>query len=335
MNTTEIISKASSALYKVGFILKKHSPEILVVAGVTGAVTSAVMACKATTKLGNVVDDAKNNINNIHLVSVAMGLKKAEDLGITSEEDIKLIEAIKKRDDMKDYTEKDLRRETAVIYIQIIASFIKLYGPSVILGSLSIVSILAGHNITKKRNVALAAAYATIDKGFKEYRDRVVERFGKEIDKELLYNIKSKEIEEVVTDENGNEMVEKKTVNVADPNLNSSYARFFDEYCNGWSKDPEGNLMFLKVQQSHANDILHTRHYLFLNEVYEMLGIPKTAAGQVVGWVYDEENPIGDNFVDFGIYDDKRNENVRDFVNGREKSILLDFNVDENILGSL
>ena len=91
------------------------------------------------------------------------------------------------------------------------------------------------------------------------------------------------------------------------------------------------NLSFLKCQQKYANDLLVAHGYLFLNQVYEMLGIPKTKAGQVVGWIYDKKNPQHDNYVDFGIYD-LHNERKRDFVNGYERSILLDFNVDGDIL---
>ena len=168
-------------------------------------------------------------------------------------------------------------------------------------------------------------------KGFKDYRSRVVERFGKELDKELKYNIKAKEIETTVVDENGEEKVVKETVNVADPNRYSEFARFFDDGCTGWSKDPEFNLMFLRRQQDYANEKLRKRGYLFLNEVYAMLGMDATKAGQIVGWIYDEKHPIGDNYVDFNIYNGD-SERARAFVNGKERSILLDFNVDGNIL---
>ena len=213
--------------------------------------------------------------------------------------------------------------------------FIKLYGPSVALGILSITSILVGHKVLRKRNLALAAAYTAIDKSFKNYRSNVVERFGKELDRELKYNIKSKEVEEIVVDEKtGEEKVVKKTIDVVDPSEYSDYARFFEDGCTGWSKDPEFNLMFLKNQQSYANDLLKTRGHLFLNEVYDLLGIPRTKAGNVVGWIYDEEHPVGDNFVDFGIYDINKPKN-RDFVNGYERTILLDFNVDGDILNMI
>ena len=114
----------------------------------------------------------------------------------------------------------------------------------------------------------------------------------------------------------------------------SDYAKFFDEGCREWDKDPEYNLTFLKCQENYANDLLKSKGHLFLNEVYDMLGIPRTKAGQIVGWIYDEENPIGDNYVDFGIYDVYKEAN-RNFVNGYERNILLDFNVDGDILSKI
>ena len=301
------MSKLTRTLNRVGLKLKKHSPEILVVTGVVGTVASAVMACKATTKIDEVLAETKDNV------------EKTKDY-------------VEKKGFSEKYTEEDYKKDLTIFYAKGGLELVKLYAPSVALGALSITAILSGHNVLRKRNVALAAAYATVEKGFKEYRGRVVERFGEELDRELKYNIKAKEVEETTVDEKtGEEKVTKKTVNVADPNKYSTYARFFDDGCTGWTKDPEYNLMFLKNQQRYANDLLKSRGHLFLNEVYDMLGIPRTKAGQVVGWIYDEEYPNGDNFVDFGIYD-LYNEKARDFVNGYEKTILLDFNVDGDIM---
>ena len=304
MKVTDVISGAKRSLIKAGFKVKKHSPEILVVVGVAGVVTSTVMACKATTKAGDILEEHKNQMNAIDQV-------------------VKM--------DRDDYTEEDHKKDTTIVYTQTAIKFVKLYSPSIMIGVLSLGCIIYSHNILTKRNAALAAAYATVDRGFKEYRGRVVERFGKELDHELRYNIKAQEFEKTEVDKKGNEKVVKETVNVADPNLYSDYARFFDDGCNGWSKDPEQNLTFLKCQQAYANEKLKAKGYLFLNDVYKMLGIPATKAGQIVGWSYDEKNPIGDNFVDFGLYDMNKPV-VRDFVNGYERTILLDFNVDGNIL---
>lgn len=305
MTKTEIMSTVTRKLNKVGFTIKKHSPEILAVAGGIGVVTSAVMACKATLKVNDILDDAKNTIEKIHEVR-------------------EMPEMVDK------YTEEDSKKDLAIVYIQTGVKLIKLYGPSVLLGAASLGCIFTSHKILRKRNMALAAAYATVDRGFKEYRSRVVERFGKELDRELKYNIRAKEIEEVVVNEDGTQTSVENTVEAVDPNVYSEYARFYDDGCLGWSKSSEDNLYFLKCQQNHANELLQAKGHLFLNEVYDMLGIPRTKAGQVVGWVYDKDNCTGDNFVDFGIYD-LYNERARAFVNGHERTILLDFNVDGNV----
>lgn len=307
MKVKEIINSVSYNAHRIGFKIKKASPEIMVVAGVVGVVTSTVMACKATTKVNDILEETRKQVDDVHNVL---------DSDVVSADE---------------YTNDDAKKDLAIIYTQTGVKLIKLYAPSVLVGALSITGILASHKILKKRNVALTAAYATIDRSFKEYRGRVVERFGKELDRELRYNIKAQEIEEKTVDKDGNETIEKKTISVVDPNMYSDYARIFDNGSMGWTKDPEYNLMFLKLQQNQANDRLRAQGYLFLNDVYDMLGIPRTKAGQIVGWIYDKENPVGDNFVDFGIYD-IYNEKACDFVNGRERSIVLDFNVDGNIL---
>ena len=310
MKNGKFMNGVNRTLSKAGFQIKKHSPEILIVAGIAGVVTSAVMACKATTKINDILDQTKEEVGK---VNDALANEKIH-------EDV--------------YSKEDAKKDLAIIYIQTGVKLVKLYGPSLILGALSITSILASNNILRKRNVALAAAYAAIDNSFKEYRGHVIERFGKDLDRELKYNIKAKEISETTVDENGKETTVTKTVPVVESEEPSDYARFFCEGCAGWTKDPEMNLVFLKQQQNWANELLKTRGHLFLNEVYDMLGIERSKAGQVVGWVYDETNPDCDNYVDFGIYD-IYNERKRAFVNGWERSILLDFNVDGDIYSLL
>ena len=307
MKNLEIVNKITFAAHKAFFKVKKHSPEILITAGVIGTVASAVMACKATTKLSDILEDSKEQINQVH--------NFLEDDRISESQ----------------YSKEDSNKDLAIIYAQTGIKLVKLYAPAVALGALSITGIVASNNILRKRNIALAAAYTTVDKTFKRYRNNVIDRFGEKIDKELRYGIKAREIEEIVVDDDGNEKTVKKTVEAADPvSMYSDYAKIYDAGCNGWTKDAEFNLMFLRHTQAQANDILKRRGYLFLNEVYDMLGFQRTKAGQVMGWIYDEENPVGDNFVDFGIYNTDI-EKARDFVNGIERVIILDFNVT-NIL---
>lgn len=311
MTTNSIMRYTNKALFQ----LKKHSPEILIVSGVVGTVVSAVMACKATLKAADILAETKTDVMMIH------------DL----QGDIDMRESGK-------YTDEDAKKDLVLVYTKTAVNLAKVYAPAVILGGLSITAILTSNNILRKRNIALAAAYATIDNGFKDYRKRVVERFGEVVDKELKTGIKAQTIEEQIVDEETGEVktVEKQvnTTEITDASGYSTYARFFDDGCRGWTKDPEYNLTFLRAQQNYANDLLKSRGYVFLNEVYRMLGIPESQAGQVVGWIYDPEDTSRDNYIDFGIYDIHKPKN-RDFVNGYERTILLDFNVDGNVLNAL
>lgn len=312
--SNEFMSTITRNLHKIGFELKKHGPEILVVAGVVGTVTSAVMACKASTKVTDILNEAQAKLGAI---------KEIAETDAQREE--------------SNFTKEDVVKAQAIIYMKTGVELLKLYGPSLALGVASITSILAGHDILRKRNVAIAAAYATLDKGFKSYRNRVVERFGEELDKELRYNIKAVEVKETVVDEDGKKKTVKKTIKVSDPvDQFSDYARCFSPGNIGWDDDPEFSLMFLKRQQEAANKILKSKGYLLLNDVYDMLGFHKTVAGQTVGWLYrpNDDNHRGDNYVDFGIYRIDIPENIK-FVNGDEKCIWLDFNVDGPIVGQV
>lgn len=309
LKLNEIMTGVSRKAHIAGLKVKKHSPEILIAAGVVGVVTSAVMACKATTKVNEILEKAKEDIDDVHAY-------------------------IETADFNENYDEEDGKKALATVYVRTGVEVAKLYAPSVILGTLSLTAIISSHNILRKRNVALAAAYAGIEKSFKDYRGRVIERFGKELDRELRYDIKSQQIEEKVVNEDGSETVVTKTVSTVDPNNIDATSVVWYEGNPGWTKSPEANLIYLKGQQAYANEKLKHQGFLFLNDVYEQLGFPKTSMGQVIGWLYDPENPIGDNYVDFGIWDIHDENKIR-FVNGLEQSILLEFNHDGNILDKI
>lgn len=308
---SNLLNNVSRSFHQVGFQLKKHSPTILVGAGIVGVVASTIMACKATTKVNDILEETKDTVEKIH--------KCAEDEELIAS---------------GEYTVEDSKKDLAITYTQTGLKLVKLYAPAVALGTVSIVGILSSHRIMTKRNAALGAAYAAVDAGFKSYRKNVKERFGDRVDYELKHNIKAEKIEVVSVDENGKETKETQTIDVMQDEFpHSPYARFFDETSTMWQRDAEYNLMFLRQQEAYANQKLRSEGFLFLNDVYEALGLKKTKEGQIVGWIYNEKNPAGDNFVDFGIYDIHRRgfEERRYFVNGYEKSILLDFNVDGNI----
>ena len=297
----EIINKATRLLSSTQYQVKKHSPEILMVAGIAGTIVGTVLACKATTKVSEIIEEKNKNIEDVHTC-----LEEKPD----------------------EYTEEDSKKDLTIIYAQTGVKLFKLYAPAIGVMALSFASIITGHKVLKKRNIAIAAAYAAIDKGFKQYRKNVIKEFGEDVDQQMRFGLKSKEIKK--KDKDGKTV--KETEYYIDPDANpldniSEYARFFDAASSNFAKDPEYNMMFLRRQQDYANEMLKSRGHLFLNEVYDLLDIPRSKAGQVVGWVYDKNgNTKGDNYVDFGLY--RNDQGTRRFINGLEYNILLDFNVD-------
>lgn len=286
---TSLFENLSRSRAVLELTAKANSPKILLVGGIVGMVGTTVLASRATLKL--------------------------EDVLAKAEKDLQVNNAVREQHP-EDFPESERQKNSALICLRSTGQIAKLYAPAVGLGVVSVAALTKSHNILQERNTALMAAYAALDKGFRAYRARVIEKYGDDQDDEFRYGT------EVVASGSGKN--QKTTVRVA-PGEPSVYAQFYDEYSPNWSRDPEINKIFLKNQQNYVNDLLRARGHVFLNEVYERLGIPHTKAGAVVGWVM---SPEGDNYIDFGVFTPDANDRVRNFVNGREGSILLDFNVD-------
>lgn len=305
MKKSEIVTKVSNAVSIANFKVRKHSPEILIIGGCIGTVVSAVMACRATLKIDEILEESKEKVDNIH----------------------------KYRDDEAEpnYTVEQAKKDLFGLYVQTGFKLVKLYAPAVILGTTSLGCVVASNNILRKRNAALAAAYATIDKSFKEYRSRVVERYGEDVDRQLKYNLKEETVTVEAIGEDGKKHKVKKPIErMIDDELYSEYAVLFDSKNPYFENNRDINLMMLRAAQAHANDKLVACKFVFLNDVLESIGFKGTKAGQVVGWVYDEEHPIGDNKIDFGIYDVTK-PSSKAFIEGGEPSVIIDFNVDGNV----
>lgn len=265
--------------------MQKNSPRTLFGIGIVGVVVSTVLACRATLKLEDTLTEFKENVDGLH----------------------------ENRSQILDqYGQQMYNKDVARVYATGSYKLVKLYSPALIIGSASIAALTGSHVVLSRRNSALTAAYSAVSASFQAYRDRVQNELGEEKERELYQKSMT---ETLIGDERIEEILR------TDPNKYSIYARFFDEYNLNWVKNAEYNRMFIQCQQRYANDLLVARGHVFLNEVYDQLGIPRSQAGQVVGWVL---GPDGDNYVDFGIFEIENSQ----FVNGMERSILLDFNVD-------
>lgn len=296
MNKAELLLKGRRLVSKGGLFLRKHSHEILTYGGIVGGVGAAVLACKATLKLEDTLDEGKDNITYV-------------------KESFENIEE----------PTKEEKKELSIAYGQVTLDVVKLYLPAVTLGVASVASILAGHNIISKRSAAYAAAYTSVNDAFKGYRERVAAKYGKDAEQDIYLD---RHDEEVIT-ENEDGTTDTATVEASSPKY-SPFAVFFDSNCPDWKNDPEANKFFLIQQENWCNDRLKRNGFLTVNEVYESLGIKQTSAGMVAGWIYDEKNPVGDNKVSFNL-DDATNEATRRFMNGLEPIVLIDFNIDGDI----
>jgi hypothetical protein len=304
---------ANRATNKVGqqlLTVKHHSPVLMLGAGIVGVGVFGVMACRATLKVNDLLDEGTERLDRVSQVDA--------DEKITEEEIVKAKFGVK---------------------LQTAIKIAKLYAPAVLVGVGSVALITGSHVVLKKRNVGLTAAYAIVSKSFDEYRGRVIEDQGAEKDFEYRFGTEDREI--VEEGEHGPETRIIKGPNQAavKANAGQTYARVFDEYNENWSDVPLQNPTFVQGMQNFANDLLRVKGWVTLNDVYDLLGFEKTQAGQQVGWVSkpgkDENgNPKGDGFIDFGVWN-HGTYHGKEWIGGNYESILLDFNVDGVILGNL
>lgn len=283
--------------------IKQKSPEIFVVLGITGVIVATVKACQATRHVDEILEEHEAAVEEI-------------------KEDKALMPRDEKREITKQYAETGLK-------------LARLYGPSVALGTVSIISIMHGHGILQRRYTTLLATYELVDKSYKMYRKRVINELGEQMDRHFRFGETEEEITVETVDEDGKKKKEKQTVKVVDPKAEqySPYARFFDETSSEWQDDAGLNKAKLVHVEAYANDYLKVckTGKLFLNQVYVWLGFRPTKAGQRAGW--DRFSTTGDHFVDLGIQEvfkrvAEGRGTISDIqrVNGIEPNWLLDFN---------
>jgi Family of unknown function (DUF6353) len=269
---------------------KKNSPHIFFVVGLGGILTSTFLACRATLRLEQTVDDIRDQFSKIE------NLKIAAEKGGSS------------------YQQDEYVRDLTKAYLFGISKIIKLYGPAAAVGTVSIAFLTGSHVQLSHRNQALTAALAAISQAYDEYRSRVKEEIGEERERAIY--------EACLLDDPEDEEIEHYREIGKVKNGVSIYARFFEPSNVNWQKDMEYNRIFIECQQNYANHRLRAKGHVFLNEVYDSLGLERSSAGAVVGWVFDNED--GDGFIDFGLNDMT---NIS-FLDGNARGCLLDFNVD-------
>ena len=314
--------KASQMLSKTTFKLKKASPTIMIVGAAIGGVTAAVLACKATIKAQDILNEHNTAVKTIH----------------TTKEQIE--QGVIQLDEGESYTEKDFKNDITTTYVQTGLKLAKVYAPAVTLGAVSLGCMFGSHHIMSKRNASLTAAYIALDKAFEEYKSRVSDRFGSRVQEELEHNIKAVELESKSTNEQVVEETIKEYKDIAMQHT-SPYTCIFDETVDTWQPDNMMNRTYLFLMEQSANKRLRTQGHLFLNDVLASLGTHggvtlKTPEGQIVGWIYDPNDPTRQSHVDFGVTNYvEGDEALNSFINGGERSVMLRFNCDGPIIDKI
>lgn len=306
----KVLEAMTRTLGQAGLQCKKHSPEILFVVGSIGIAASIVKAYKDGPKAKAIIDKAKEDI------------KTFEDLAKSCKENPSS-EVV--------YTDADLKADMKNVYIHTGVDLAKVFAPEAIMVAASFTCMFRSNRILKLRIVALASAYDSLDKAFKNYRKNIVDNFGSELDKEARYDLVKADIEKKSIDKDGKEKTEKVKANILRGTEPSGNAIIFDAGDIGWDPNPVTCMHYLQMIERTANDRLKSKGYLTLNEVYEMFGREGSPAGLVNGWVYKKNgNDVGDNAVSFfleEIWKEIRNaENDRTPLYNR--GFLIDFNID-------
>lgn len=269
--------------------LQKNAPTIMVVSGVVGFGVTAVLAAKATRNIDPIIEDhAKQRV----------GISENVLLDNRAEQ-----------------------RQLVKLYANTTLELGKLYAPTLVVGTLSAGSVLYGHRILKGRHLATMAAYTGLMEQYKSYRERVAETLGHELEREIHDGAVGKWEE----DPNHPGEYKMKAKKLEEAQKGNYLRPFFDESNDNWTTDPTSNYLFLKGVQSHMNRVLDIKGHVFLFEVYDALGIPRTKETIVTGWLRDNSN--GDGYIDFGFMTDKSPEAAM-FRNGAERCVRLNFNID-------
>ena len=301
MNLTKVFKEMK-------FKCKQNAPEILLGTGIVVGACGVVLACYGTTKIKGIMDSRDQQLNDIE---EALAINAVDEDGI-------------------EYSMADAAKDEKIIAAQTTLKIMSAYAPAMLVLGLSTGCILASHNVIKKRNLALSAAYTGLDTSFKAYRARVKKAYGEEAEQDIRLNRTRKTVETEVTDEKGEtKKVEEEVVEYG--RFIDSTMAIFDEENPLWERGIDYNLMILKQAQDYWNNRLQIDGRVFLCDILKELGLEDTKEAHFLGWKYDKEKIYK---IDFGIFTEGyiyKNASVDKVHN----IIILDFNVDGDILTNM
>ncbi|AXQ61288.1 hypothetical protein SEA_LIBERTYBELL_47 [Streptomyces phage LibertyBell] len=297
MSLKTIGAKITGTFARQTLTVKEHSPVLLAGLGIAGVVATAVLAGRATLKASAVLQEAEENLKSV---------------------------------EQDDKNPVDVEKSVFSTQVKTAIEIAKIYAPTVIMGTVTVLSFMGSVKILRARNAAISAAFAATNTAFNNYRERVVADQGEGKDREYMYG--GTEMEIVEEGPNGPETRTVTAVDaqdIKDGKIGSPYAKVFDETNINFSRIPGRNSDFIQGQMLWANDLLNSKGIVFLNDVYELLGFERTEAGQRVGWVKGSQE--GDSYITFGLWESGVFQGKEWLLRHDHQSVVLDFNVDGEV----
>lgn len=301
MASNDLMTKFKGQLNKVGFAIKKASPEICMVAGIGCIVGGTILACRATLKAPKILEVHEKNMDKI-----------------------------RNNEELED---KEIKKQTTRVYCDTFVSFAKLYGPAVFIEVTGILLECNGFRLEKRDKKDAMALAASTASAFASYREYIRDKYGDSVDKAALLGLREETVEVEEVDENGKTRKKKKKVPVATAK-ESPYLKYFTKSNPNWKGTDDLNEIFFRSLESWSNDKLRINGRLTLEDVYRAFGFkidPKDPMCLGVGWIFDEENPMGDNRIAFH----REKVWLHNDDGELEEAWAIDFNVDGDIYKEL
>lgn len=210
-----------------------NSPLILTALGVAGTITTALLTAKAAVKADRIITEEEENQKR-------HGEYNPDDFGhpLTTKDKIGLVWP--------------------------------LYIPAVVSASTTVTAIILANRIGTRRAAAMAAAYTVLERAGEEYRDKIIEKFGANKEREARDTIAQDRVRENPVGRN--EVIITGGGDVL----------CYDLYTGRYFRSDKQTI--LKAVNDTNYQIINGMGYASLNDFYNRLGLSNTETGDEVGW---------------------------------------------------
>lgn len=261
--------KFKNLLKGLKYKAQKNAPSLMIFGGIVVGGAALVTACVQSTKLHDIIDDAKSEMEK---------------------RDTAVLENKQTKDDngnVVPYTEEMAKSDKRHVYAMTIVKIAKLYAIPAALSALSIALILKGNKMFKVKVAEGVAAYNGLFAAYNAAKDRAEEVLGTEKANDIFNGIRhSGEFVdgEYVDEETGE--VRKVHAEKCEGEGNGRWTFIFNQETSSmWSSNQAANEMLFTAQDADLDKMLKYDGALLMNQVLRKFGIKPTKHSMSDGWI--------------------------------------------------